>query len=274
MTTRRTTAVTGAGGGIGFALACELAGRGHHVLALDLHDAMAPALLEATAHAPGAVTFQKVDIAAPGDFAFPDDLSILINNAGIRGSYLSIEDTPAADWRRVFDVNFFGTVEMVQRATPVLRSNGGGVICNVTSASLLRPIPFLASYRASKAATSALNESLRLELAPFGIAVLEAMPGPTSTGLATDSMTHRLVDAADYPAYAPMAHRLQELHQELPPAVDARVAANAIADAVEAADGPMRFGTSPASVATLERWRTTTDEELSLTALAAHGLAR
>ena len=62
-----------------------------------------------------------------------------------------------------------------RRAIPKLRAGGeGGVLCNVTSSSLFAPVPFYAPYRGSKAAVSAIGESLRTELQPFGIRVLDA----------------------------------------------------------------------------------------------------
>src|SRR4051794_10084871 len=107
MTQHRTVAVTGAGGGIGFALALEFATRGYDVLALDLDPAMAEPLERASADLAGTITFRELDITAPGDFEFPAELDVLVNNAGIRRSYLSVEHTPEDDWRKVFEVNFF-----------------------------------------------------------------------------------------------------------------------------------------------------------------------
>lgn len=263
-------AVTGAGGGIGFATAVELARRGFDVLALDLAAAMAGPLADAASGLPGAVEFRVLDITAPGDFAFPADLSVLVNNAGIRCAYLPIEEMPSEQWRAVFDVNLFGLVEMTSRAIPVLRRRGAGVICNVTSAAILRPIPFLAPYRASKAAVAAFGDSLRLELAPFGIRVVEVLPGPTQSHINADSMTRRIAEAVDYPPYAPMARRLYELNQDLPDAAPAADAAVMIVDAILRDDGPMRHGTSESSAAGLERWRGSSDEDIAAAALGAY----
>jgi len=63
---------------------------------------------------------------------------------------------------------------------------GGGVICNVTSSSVLAPVPFLGAYRSSKAAVGAIGESLMAEVAKWGIRVLEVMPGPIETDMFYD----------------------------------------------------------------------------------------
>ncbi len=80
----------------------------------------------------------------------------------------------------------FGLVEVTQRAVPLMRAAGGGVICNVTSSSTLAPVPFLGTYRASKAAVTAIGESLAAEVAQFGIRVIEIMPGPIETDMLAD----------------------------------------------------------------------------------------
>ena len=76
-----------------------------------------------------------------------------------------------------------GRVGTTKHSIPVLRVAGGGVICNVTSSSLLAPVPFLGAYRSSKAAVSAIGESLAAEVAQFGIRVLEILPGPIETDM-------------------------------------------------------------------------------------------
>ncbi|MEN8160653.1 MAG: SDR family NAD(P)-dependent oxidoreductase, partial [Myxococcota bacterium] len=106
-------------------------------------------------------------------------------------------------WRAVFETNVFGLVELTRRAIPALRANGGGAIVNVTSASLLFPMPFYAVYRASKAAVQAFGESLAAELRPFGIRVLEVMPGPVETDMLAGS--ERPPEAARHPDYAELA---------------------------------------------------------------------
>jgi NAD(P)-dependent dehydrogenase (short-subunit alcohol dehydrogenase family) len=164
-----------------------------------------------------------------------------------------------AQWRRVFETNVFGLIEVTRRAIPVLRASGGGVICNVTSSSLLIPTPFYAVYRASKAAVSAMGESLRVELAPFGIRVIEVLPGP----IETDMLAHsdRPYEAAAYPAYQAMAERSFANRRGLAAGTAVAAAATSIADAICADDGPLRVGCDPMSAQMLDMWRQMPDEQ-------------
>ena len=137
----------------------------------------------------------------------------------------------------------------------------GGVVCNVTSSSIFAPVPFYAPYRASKAAVSVLGESLRTELAPFGIRVLEIMPGPIDTDMLAGS--DRPAHAVDYPAYSAMAARMYEgrkgkVEGMITPTADA---ARAIGDAILDDDAPLRVGCDPLSVGMLDAWRNSSDED-------------
>jgi NAD(P)-dependent dehydrogenase (short-subunit alcohol dehydrogenase family) len=168
----------------------------------------------------------------------------------------------------MFETNVFGLIEVTRHAIPVLRASGGGVLCNVTSSSILAPVPFYAPYRASKAAVMVLGESLRTELAPFGIRVLEIMPGPIETDMLEDS--DRPAQAIDYPEYAAMAQRMYEgrvgsIADMVTPAADA---AAAIVDAILDDDAPLRVGCDPLSVGMLQAWRATPDEDLMRSMMA------
>jgi NAD(P)-dependent dehydrogenase (short-subunit alcohol dehydrogenase family) len=226
---------------------------------------MADAVEQSVAGLPGMVTTEVLDVTRPGDFAFPSDLRVLVNNAAIRRAYLPIEATPEDDWRAVFDVNFFGAVEMTKRAIPVLRARGGGVICNINSGSLVAPIPFLGPYRSSKAALAGFSEVLRTEVAPFGIRVVEILPGAIATNINTDSIMRRVADAVAFEPYAPMALRQRELNAAAPEALEVADAARAVVDAIVDDGGPMRYGTSDDSNAALEAWRATSDEDRMVT---------
>ncbi len=153
--------------------------------------------------------------------------------------------------RRVFETNLFGLVEVTRRAIPALRAGGGGVICNLTSASLLFPMPFYGVYRASKAAVAAFGESLAAELRPQGIRVLEILPGPIETDMLAGS--DRLPEGADDPRYRALAEwahasRGQTAEQTTP----AAEAARAIADAILDDASPLKVGCDPLARAMLD----------------------
>jgi NAD(P)-dependent dehydrogenase (short-subunit alcohol dehydrogenase family) len=205
VTDHGTALVTGAGRGLGLALALELLEQGFGVVATVRDPNAAPELNEAAAGSGGGLRVETLDVTRPETFRVPNRLRVLVNSAGIDTEYLPVEHAPLGLWRAAFETNLFGVVELTRRAIPSLRRSGGGVICNVTSAALLFPMPFYAAYRASKAAVAALGESLRAELAPAGIRILEVMPGPVRTDMLAAS--DRLPEASRWPEYRALAER-------------------------------------------------------------------
>lgn len=231
--------VTGAGRGLGRALALELAERGFEVLA-TLRDVRAGEALRAAAGAAAErIRVAPLDVTKPETIALPERLRVLVNNAGIETDYLPVEHAPLEAWRRVFETNVFGLAALTRRAIPALRAAGGGVIANVTSASLLAPMPFYAVYRASKAAVQALGESLAAELRPFGIRVIEVLPGPVETDMLADS--DREPEAAAHAGYAALARwahaARRRMNGSTTPAAEA---ARRIADAILDDASPLR----------------------------------
>ena len=231
--------VTGAGRGLGRALALELAARGFDVLA-TMRDVRAGESLRAAAGADAKrIRLAALDVTKPETIALPERLRVLVNNAGIETAYLPVEHAPREAWRSVFETNVFGLAELTRRAIPALRAAGGGVIANVTSASLLFPMPFYAVYRASKAAVQALGESLVAELRPFGIRVIEVLPGPVETDLLAGSEREPEAAAhAGYEALASWAHLARRgMNASTTPAGEA---ARRIADAILDDASPLR----------------------------------
>jgi len=249
--------VTGASRGIGRAVALELAARGFDVVATMRNVEDGKDLAE---EASGSLRVQRLDVTDPATIDLPAGLRVLVNNAGIEREYLPVETASVAMWREMFDTNLFGLLEVTQRAIPLLRASGGGVLWNVTSSSILAPMPFYAAYRASKAAVSALGESLRTEVAPFGIRVVEIMPGPIATDmLAGSGRPYEARDVAPYRALAEHAMRTRDAINGLE--TSTADAARAIADAILDDDGPLRYGCDPMSVGLLDGWRASSDEQ-------------
>ena len=253
-----TALVTGANRGIGRAVALELARRGFGVLAAVRDPATATPLLADAAAESLAVTAVPLDLRAVGPLDLPDDLRVVVNNAGLQTGYLPVEAVPLDTVRDLLETNLVGQVAVLQQAVPVLRRQGTGVICTVTSASVLLASPFYAAYRASKAALHALVETLAVELAPFGIRVLEVMPGPVATdGLAGSEH----LPAVALPAYRTVAEQMMAGRDAVRAvAVSPEVAATRIVDAVLDDDAPFRSACDPMGDDLLRAWRTTTDE--------------
>ncbi len=108
-------------------------------------------------------------------------LDVLINNAGLDLSGPALLDTTLEDARRIFDVNVFGALQLLQAAARAMRERGGGAIVNVTSRTALIGLPGSAVYGASKGALESLTRAAAVELAADGIRVNSVAPGLTET---------------------------------------------------------------------------------------------
>lgn len=255
--------MTGAGRGIGRGVAIALARRGFDVVATMRDPAGGADLAEVVGDGGGvgSIEVRQLDVTDPDPVVVPAELRVVVNNAGLDAPTAAVEELPLAALRAVLETNVVGLVAVTQLALPALRAAGGGVVCNVTSASLFVPMPFFGAYRASKAAVSAFDESLRAELAPFGIRVVEIVPGPVDTDmLAASGPTP---DAAASPIYGAQGDRVGELRRAIEgvstPVVDA---AEAIVDAICDDDAPLRVACDPVGAGLLDAWRAASDEEV------------
>jgi NAD(P)-dependent dehydrogenase (short-subunit alcohol dehydrogenase family) len=254
-------AVTGASRGIGRAVAIELARRGFDVVATMRDPAAGAGLSDEAQVAGGRLRVQALDVTQADTIRLPDELRVLVNNAGVEREHLPVEETPLELWRQMFETNVFGLVEVTRRAIPLVRAAGGGVICNVGSSSILAPVPFYAAYRASKAAVSALSMTLRAELAPQGIRVVEIMPGPVDSDMLRHSQETMVTPAGE--PYRAAADHLNATKSTVASMIQpARDAARLIVDAILDDDGPMRYGCDPMSTGMIDAWRRASDEEM------------
>jgi len=109
-------------------------------------------------------------------------LDVLINNAGfVQAGFF--EELSEQEILNQFNTNFFGLQHMTRAALPLLRKVAGSKIINLSSIAGLVSIPFLSAYNASKFAVEGFSESLRFELAPFGVDVLLIQPGTFKTDI-------------------------------------------------------------------------------------------
>ncbi|HEV7758756.1 MAG TPA: SDR family NAD(P)-dependent oxidoreductase [Acidimicrobiales bacterium] len=270
-----TALVTGASRGIGRAVAVELAVRGFDVVATmrnpaDGADLPAEA---AAAGAAGKLTVAALDVTDPTSIVVPDGLRVLVNNAGIDVDHTPVEHADTDAWRAMFETNVLGLLAVTRAALPALRANAPAVVANVTSSSILAPVAFYAGYRGSKAAVSALCDSLRVEMAPFGVRVVEILPGPVDTDMFR--VTQGLPPAARFDDYRAMAEAAAEVRRVNadPLVVPPAQAAIAIVDALLDDDGPMRYSCDPLGTGLLDLWRRTDDESLHRLVTGAPPLA-
>jgi len=130
-------------------------------------------------------------------------LDVLVNNAGY-GSYGAVEDVPLAEARAQFDVNVFGAAALIALVLPGMRERRSGTIVNISSMGGRIYTPMGAWYHATKYALEALSDSLRLEVASFGIRVVIVEPGAIRTEWGQIAADHlRSVSGAG--AYADLA---------------------------------------------------------------------
>lgn len=259
MDVRGSALVTGANRGIGRAVALDLARRGFSVVAAVRDPASAAPLLAEAAAEGLTLAAQPLDLRAVARLDLPDDLRVAVLNAGIQTGYLPVEAVPLDVVRDLVETNYVGQVAVLGQVVPHLRARGEGVVCVVTSASVLLASPFYGAYRASKAAMSALCESLAIELAPFGVRVREVLPGPVDTDGLAGSERLDAVELAPYRAVAEGMMASRDRVQAM--AVAPETAARRIVDTILDDAGPLRSSCDPMGDGLLDTWRHTTDQE-------------
>lgn len=194
---REIIVVTGASTGIGAATARELARRGFHVLAGVRRDTDADALRAANLEPVMLDITKEAEIAALVKRITDDParglLRALVNNAGI-GANAPVETLPLSEWRRLFDVNLFGHVAMVQALLPALIESRGTIV-NVSSVGGKVAMATYGPYAGTKFALEAVGDALRREVEPLGVKVIVIEPGAVVTemsghvGITAERMT-------------------------------------------------------------------------------------
>jgi NAD(P)-dependent dehydrogenase (short-subunit alcohol dehydrogenase family) len=188
----KTALITGASSGIGEATALHLAELGYTVYAgarrlermSDLVDrGIRTKTVDVTDDASMTALVEAI-IAETGR------IDVLVNNAGY-GLYGALEDVPIEEARRQFDVNLFGLARLTQLVLPQMRQQHDGYIVNVSSMGGKIWEPLGSWYHASKFAVEGLSDSLRVEVAEFGIKVVIIQPGTIRSewsGIAADQL--------------------------------------------------------------------------------------
>jgi NAD(P)-dependent dehydrogenase (short-subunit alcohol dehydrogenase family) len=188
--TKPVAGVTGAGSGIGAAIATELARRGFHVVLSDI-DLASAERVAGTLESAEAVALDVTDetaCAAVIDSIVQKHgrLDVWVSNAGISKMQRFVDVSPS-DLRRNFEVNTFGVFYCGQAAARAMMALGtkGSIINTASMAAKQGGVPFLADYVASKFAVLGLTQAMAYELAPFGIRVNCVCPGFVATAMQT-----------------------------------------------------------------------------------------
>jgi NAD(P)-dependent dehydrogenase (short-subunit alcohol dehydrogenase family) len=182
--TGRTALVTGAGNGLGRAIAVALAGAGARVI---LAGRTKTTLDETAGLLPGGSGRSVVaaaDVASPEsvdalrDALAAEQVDLLVNNAGIGGPVKAITDITPAEWDEVFGANVRSIYLMCRAFLPAMYARGSGDVINIASVTGKRPLTRRTPYAASKMAVLGLTRTLAFEAGPLGVRVNSLSPGP------------------------------------------------------------------------------------------------
>ena len=192
----RIAAITGAGSGIGRALAEELSRRGAHLALSDVNEV---GLAETVARCEGRgvkVTSQIVDVADRAAVEAWADLVVdehgavnpIFNNAGVAVA-ATVESISYEDFEWLMNINFWGVVHGTKAFLPHLKAAGEGHVVNVSSVFGLVSIPSQSAYNAAKFAVRGFTDALRIELEidPCGVSATTIHPGGIATNIARDA---------------------------------------------------------------------------------------
>ena len=177
--------VTGAGAGIGEAIAVRLAGEGALVALADLDgqatERVAREIEGKTLSRRTDVTrSEEVEALVQGVLEEWGGLDVMVNNAGI-GVAGTTPETSEEDWERLMSVNLKGTFLGMKYAIPAMRDSGGGSIINISSVAALVGIPDRAAYSATKGGILALTKAAAIDHVSEGIRINCIAPGTVDT---------------------------------------------------------------------------------------------
>lgn len=175
--------LSGAGGGLGRAMALELAKEGARLLLTDVKLAAAEETAQLVTKAGGTAITQKCDVTKIEDVEAASDAlikhwggtDIVLNNAGVSVAG-KVGEVPLADWDWILRINLYGVVHGCHVFVPQLRRSGHGFVLNVASSAGFASLPEMGAYNVAKAGVISLSETLAVELRGSGVRVSALCP--------------------------------------------------------------------------------------------------
>jgi len=233
--------ITGASSGFGLAIAQAALGLGDTVVATSRRvDAIPREKGERIALLPLDVTDADQRRATVDEVIRRfGRIDVLVNNAG-RTQVGAVEETTDEELRDLFELHFFAPVALTRAVLPQMRKQGGGAIVQMSSVGGQVTAAGFGAYCATKFALEGLTETLREEVAPFGIRTLIVEPGAFRTGLFRPGAAYMSAEMADYAeTVGPTRAYVRDDHLKQPG--DPARAAEAILDALDTDDPPLRL---------------------------------
>jgi NAD(P)-dependent dehydrogenase (short-subunit alcohol dehydrogenase family) len=235
--------ITGCSTGFGREIAREVLAAGHSAVVTarrseavqDLADEFGDCALAVALDVTDADQIADAVSAAENAFGGVD---VLVNNAG-HGYLSAVEEGEDAEVRKLFDVNYFGAVNMIKAVLPGMRARGSGHIVNISSMTGLVANPPNAYYSSTKFALEAVTEALATEVRPLGIKVTAIEPGAFRTDWATRSMKESATPIAAYTDVAARKDLIKQFADHLPG--DPKKVAEAVLMVTELDDPPLRL---------------------------------
>jgi NAD(P)-dependent dehydrogenase (short-subunit alcohol dehydrogenase family) len=186
-------------------------------------------------------------------------IDVLVNNAG-RTQVGAVEETTDDELRDLFDLHFFAPAALTRAVLPHMRRQGSGTIVQMSSVGGQVTAPGFGAYCATKFALEGLTQTLRDEVAPFGIHTVIVEPGAFRTGLFRPGSAYESAEMAEYAEIVgPTRAYVRDGHQSQPG--DPVKAAQAIITAVDADEPPLRLVLGSDAIGNIERrWQELAEE--------------
>jgi NAD(P)-dependent dehydrogenase (short-subunit alcohol dehydrogenase family) len=240
----KTALITGASSGIGEATALQLAELVFTVYAAARRvDRMSDLAVRGVRTRPVDVTDDASMVAlVEAMIADTGRIDVLVNNAGY-GLYGALEDVPIEEARRQFEVNVFGLARLIQLVLPQMRAQRDGYIVNISSMGGKIWEPLGSWYHASKFAVEGMSDSLRVEVAEFGVKVVIIEPGTIRSEWSGIAADHLEATSANTPylRQAKLVGAGLRAVDRLPMAAGPKVVAEVIAKAVQSPKPRTRY---------------------------------